>query len=114
MNCECIYYNSNKTLRDYKDIAKLIESFGVELYPVAISRVISETRTSDTYDGAYWFENFNGIIPEDSLVLFVQGKLHYMDDIILDGKERKGLRHIKCWFPERNIQFEDIITFEEE
>ena len=114
MNCECIYYNSTKTLRGYKEVAKYIEGLEGEIYPVAISRIVSPVKVALTYDDANYCEDFNSVLPEDSLVLFVQGKLHYMDDIELPGKERRGERLIKVWFPERSIQFEDIITFEEE
>ena len=104
MNCECVYYDKNATRENLENLAKRIKDKGTrcEIYPCAISKVTEETYCTRDYDG-YAEEEF---IPENSEVLFVGGKLHYMTPTKVDGILYKPL------FPQVTHQFfEDIIEF---
>ena len=76
MNCECVYYNKSFSIDDYAKLGKKIDQERKELYPCTISKITKDIVFTTDYDG------LNGTtieIPKNSLVLFVQGKLLYMD-----------------------------------
>lgn len=105
MNCECIYYSRGASRQDYIALAEKVKrmSEDIELYPTAISVMNEKTRCCEEYDG--WGKTID--IPKGKEVLFVGGKLHYMNDI------RNGGRTFHAWHPmEYDISFTDVETFD--
>ena len=111
MNCECIYYRKNATQEELLRLAHAMECcsrrFGIEKNPVAISTITKATVCADDYDGF----GKRKTIPQGSVVLFVQGKLHNMCDTYGEGNKK-----FSALFPvEREGGFfEDIIDYTDE
>ena len=104
MNCECIYYRKGATKEELLVLADDINRLSVELDPVAISIMKAKTEVATDYDA--WEKPFN--IPENSLVLFVYGKYHYMVN------KHVGRKVFKACFPtDYDIEFEDIMGEED-
>lgn len=105
MNCECIYYSKGATVDDLRVLSEKVKEMGriVEIYPCAISRMEESAKCNDDYDG--WGRTMN--IPKYSAVLFVGGKLHYMNPI------RIGRRVFNPWHPMDDPVFADLETFDE-
>ena len=107
MNCECIYYSKGAKIEDYETLAQKInadaKAYEYEIYPVAISRMDEKVCVCDDVNGWSDFRN----IPKYSAVLFVQGKLHYMDDY------RIGHRVFKALHPMETPIFTDIKEFDD-
>ena len=104
MNCECIYYSKTATLEDYEALAKVVKRKGefLELYPISISRINERCKVCEDYNG--WGEHKS--IPKYSLVLFVGGKLHYMNEI------KVGRRVFRAFHPMDYPVFTDLVDCE--
>lgn len=102
MNCECLYYCNGATENELKTLARGIDSLCVDLYPITISRISGDLKTTTGYR-----LGCKRIIPSGSLVLFVGGKYHNMDIF------RVGKRIFYHWFPEKasELVYEDIYYF---
>lgn len=102
MNCECIYYGKDATEDELMVLADKINALECELEPVTIAIVENKTKVTPDYDG--WKRPFN--VPEKSLVLFVCGKYHYMNNF------RVGDKTFKSCFPmDYDFEFTDIKEF---
>lgn len=104
MNCECIYYSKDASVEDCIALAEKIKEIGetCELYPFAVSRMDEKCKCYDDYDG--WGDY--KYLPKYSAVLFVGGKLHYMNPV------RVGHRVFNPWFPDDEPIYTDLQEFE--
>ena len=122
MNTECIFL-SNTARTDKKALENLAVyinklSDEMELYPVALSRITTETKCYPTYDQAAGWAPKNKkttILPGD-LVLFVAGKYHYMSKQTLrryaNQEEKNLLSGFTILFPAAEKEFfEDINNY---
>lgn len=100
MNCECVLRyrpdpeNPVKPLFLGRAIAADI-SQKIELYPVTVSVITTDTPAFATYDAAHgWGHGKKATLKTGDLVLFVSGKLHYMNKNTIKrllSTENKGL-----------------------
>ena len=111
MNCECIYYRKNATQEDLLRLAHAMECvsrrFGIDKNPVAISKITKTIWCTEDYDGFGRRKS----IPEGSIVLFVDGKLHNMCETYGGGNKK-----YIALFPVEHEGgfFEDIIDYTDE
>ena len=98
MNCECFYVVPSMTKAT--EVIERIKGMNVELYPITISKTTKEFKaTQDHYNREKPFT-----VEEGSLLVFAQGKYHYMCDI-------KDLE-IKCGFFVNPNDFDYIVDLE--
>ena len=112
MNCECIYYSKDATEEELMVLAEKINNLDCDIEPVSIAVVNDKTKVIPDYDG--YGKPF--YMPEKSLVLFVYGKYHYMNNFKVGNKTFKS-----CFLPAyefgksvTDFPFEDIKMFDEE
>lgn len=110
MNTECVIISKNDTHDETKlhRLASIINeriTYQCELYPYTISEITKTTAAYNTYDAAAGWEpkgKKTTLNPGDK-VLFVGGKLHYMNKAFLkqmfDAEGKKLLAEFSIVFP---------------
>lgn len=119
MNCECviIYPADRNNIEKLRELSRILRAISdqIELDPVAISRITTETKAYNTYDEAFGWrpKGRKTTLHPDDLALFVAGKYHYMSKAMLryylTPEDRKTLSDYKIIFPSSDdCFFEDI------
>jgi hypothetical protein len=123
MNCEAImiFKPNPKEKAEPETLAFLMQTFiseNIELYPVAVSQITTETKCYPSYDAAQGYRpktKKTTLFPGD-YVLFIHGKLHHMNKNtmkrFLTAGDKQYLSHFEIIHPDAyETFFEDIITY---
>lgn len=120
MNCECVMVcKTDRTdIAKLRELASLLNRYvaeNVELYPVCISEITDQTNAYRSYDAANGWgpKGTKTTLNSGDLVLFIAGKLHYMNKSsvrnYLPASDRAILTDFDFWHPAADDDFfEDL------
>jgi hypothetical protein len=116
-----VFKPNHREQAEPETLAFLMHTFisdNIELYPVAVSQITRETKCYSSYDEANGWKpktKKTTLLPGD-YVLFIGGKLHYMNKTtmrrFLTTGDRQYLSHFEIVHPDTDETFfEDIKTY---